>query len=270
MANFEEKLEELNDLSTEVNIYYKKLEPILFYNIDNLIDKQNSEDLICAICYCILKEPLSCSDKINSHSFCKECLDKYLKENKSNKCPTCKSAFQFKINFKISNELNKLLFKCLFQNEGCNDILSYSKYFNHIKYCEYNNIYECKIMKYNYEGKEFQKCGYLGNKIGIEHHCRLCANYKFKCSFCNEIIFQIDLEEHAKEKCKFGIFNYPSGNKYVGGKNKNLKEGLGIFYFRNGNRYKGEFKNNLREGFGILYFSDGDKYEGEFSHGEFN
>ena len=160
MANIEGRVEELNDLSTEVDIYYKKLEPILFYNKDNLIDKQNSDDLICAICYCILKDPLSCSDKINSHSFCKECFDEYLKENTSSKCPTCKSTFKFKINRKISNELDKLLFKCLFQNEGCNDILPYSKYLNHIKNCEYNNLYECMITKNNYEGKEHRKCVY--------------------------------------------------------------------------------------------------------------
>ena len=265
--------QEFDDFYQEnVDFYFRQYvneNQILYYNVDNLIDKENIDDLICPICFFILKDPLSCSDKINSHSFCKECLDKYLKIN--NKCPICKSNFKFKKNDKILKELNKLVFLCMFKNEGCNDIFSYSEYLNHIKDCEYNNTkYECKIMKYNYEKKEFGKCGYLGNKKEIVNHCNLCAYNIFNCLFCNEKISQMDLEEHAKEKCKFGIFNYPSGNKYVGGKNKNLKEGYGKFYFLNGNRYEGEFKNNLREGYGILYFSDGDRYEGEFKNGEFN
>ena len=64
------------------------------YNNDNIINK--NEDLICPICFYILKYPINCSDKNNSHSFCKECIDIYLKE--SNKCPICKNNFEYKIN----------------------------------------------------------------------------------------------------------------------------------------------------------------------------
>ena len=64
-----------------------------------------------------LENPINCSD----HSFCKECIDKYLKEN--NKCPICKNNFEYKINNDIINLLNKLFFKCKFKSDGCNDIL---------------------------------------------------------------------------------------------------------------------------------------------------
>ena len=112
------------------------------YNNDNLINK--NEDLICPICFYILKYPINCSDKNNSHSFCKECIDIYLKEK--NKCPICKNNFEYKINNDIINSLEKLMFKCLFKNKGCNEIISYKDYFNHLSNCKYKYIkYECNI-----------------------------------------------------------------------------------------------------------------------------
>ena len=151
------------------------------YNNDNLINK--NEDLICPICFYILKYPINCSDKNNSHSFCKECIDIYLKE--SNKCPICKNNFEYKINNDIINSLEKLMFKCLFKNKGCNEIISYKDYFNHLSNCKYKYIkYECNIKKYNYKKKEFEKCGYIGNKKEIEKHFNECAYIKYKCIFC--------------------------------------------------------------------------------------
>ena len=68
---------------------------VLFYDPENLINKENKEDLICPICFYIFKNPISCSDKKNSLTFCKECIDNYLKDN--NTCPTCKLNFEYKI-----------------------------------------------------------------------------------------------------------------------------------------------------------------------------
>ena len=165
-------MEDEKSFQTEDDIYFKKyikINQIEYYSPDNLIDKKNNEDLICPICYCILKEPINCSVNKNSHSFCKRCIDKYL-ENKD-KCPACEINFEYKINNEIYNKLNKLLFECVFKNEGCNEIISYSEYLNHINNCKYNNMrYECAIKKYNYERKEFEECGYFGNKINMNKH----------------------------------------------------------------------------------------------------
>ena len=76
----------------------------------------------------------------------------------------------------------------------------------------------------------------------------------------------MNLEEHMNNKCKFGIIKYPNGDKYIGEKQKDKKEGYGILYYNDGVRYEGEFKNNLREGYGILYYTDGDRYEGVFKN----
>ena len=139
-------MEELNAQSTQndssFNKYIKRNLKLLYSN-DNVIEKDSIEDLICPICFYILKNPISCSSNKNAHSFCKECIDQYLKEN--NKCPTCKLNFEYKINNELNDSLNKLIFECLFKEEGCKDILSYSEYLNHKNNCKYDkNIeYEC-------------------------------------------------------------------------------------------------------------------------------
>ena len=204
MEDIKEKEDEINDIL--FNTFIKYNNKILLYNPENIINKKNIEDLICPICFNILNNPISCSDKKNSHSFCKECIDTFLKENI--KCPICKLTFEYKINYNLKNGLNKLYFKCRFKNEGCKEIISYSEYLNHINNCKYNDrTYECNIKKYNYNKKDFEKCGYTGNKLDIEKHFKLCAYIKYNCLFCNKDILQMNLEEHAKNDCKFGIIN---------------------------------------------------------------
>ena len=262
-------VEALNIELTNEDINFKKYvikNQITYYNTDNLIDKDNCEDLICVICLNVLKNPISCSEKKKYHSFCKECIDEYLKQN--DYCPTCKENFEYKINNILIFELNKLHFKCAFQKEGCDCIISYSEYLSHINNCKYNDIsYECHIMKYNYDYKEFEKCGYIGKKLDIQKHFKLCAYNKYNCIFCNKDILQMNLEEHAKNECKFGIIIYPEGNTYIGDKQKNMRQGYEILYYSDDDRYEGEWKNNIQEGYGIYYYSDDDRYEGEWKNG---
>ena len=189
-------MEDINNQSTQFdssfNKYIKRI-PKLFYNRDNVIETEKIEDLICPFCFYLSKNPISCSSNKKVHSFCKDCIDQYLKEN--NKCPTCKLNFEYKINNELNDLLNKLSFECLFKKEGCKDILSYSEYLNHINNCKYdNNIeYECNIKKYNYNKKEFEKCGYIGNKINIEQHFKRCGLSEYKCLFCDKNILQMDI-----------------------------------------------------------------------------
>ena len=119
-------MEEMKEKEGEINendIHFKKFikfNRILLYNPENIINKKNIEDLICPICFNILNNPISCSDKKNSHSFCEECIDTFLEDN--NKCPICKLTFEYEINYNLHNELNNLSFKCLFKNNGCEEI----------------------------------------------------------------------------------------------------------------------------------------------------
>ena len=95
-------MEDINNQTTQYDSSFKKYikrNLKLFYNKDNVLEKENIEDLICPICFYVLKNPISCSSNKNYHSFCKECIDQYLKEN--NKCPTCKLNFEYKENNEI-------------------------------------------------------------------------------------------------------------------------------------------------------------------------
>ena len=109
--------ENLDVLLNEYNIdkikYLNCISNANYYNRENVIEKDiDISNLICPICYYILKQPRFCSLNKNSHSFCKECIDKYLETN--NNCPMCKNNFENKNKNEIENELDKLEFKCLF------------------------------------------------------------------------------------------------------------------------------------------------------------
>ena len=266
MENHSENEEDLNSLMIKDNIFASKYikSDVLFYNRENLIDdlNVNIENLICPICYFILDNPKSCSRRNNSHSFCQKCIDLYLKNN--NSCPICKDFFEYKTNHEIKNLLNKLSFKCMFNKEGCKDIISHSKYFNHIRNCEFNNLtFECQIKKFSYKNKKFEICGYLGNKKNIEKHFLSCAYAKCRCIFCNKNIFRMNFEKHAKKECKFIIANGENEITYIGEKKNSFKEGYGIANIPNEIKCEGEFKNDSFEGFGIAIFANGGRFEGE-------
>ena len=73
----------LNKYKIEKDKYLICISDVNFYNRDNIIKNEqndNLEDFICPICLAILKRPKFCSSKENSHSFCKECIDKYLEK----------------------------------------------------------------------------------------------------------------------------------------------------------------------------------------------
>ena len=266
------------------------------YDKENIIEKENNNynDLSCPICYNILKEPKSCNSNKNSHSFCKDCIDTYL-QNHDN-CPLCKNNFEYKVKEDIQKNLNSLSFKCIYSKEGCNKILNYLEYFNHIEKCEHKKIiYECQNYKFNFLLKSFHICQYRGTLQEVEQHFKLCAFFEFKCIICNKNILGINLMDHIKEKCKFNVYNilfykketyigemknymkkgygicYVNGKKYEGIWDNDSLEGIGIKTAENGMKYEGEFKNYLKDGYGIQYYPEGDKlYEGQWENGYMN
>ena len=170
----------LKENNIDINKYIAPAFEINYYNKENLIGDNDLIDLICPICYNILKNPIECSLNSNSHSFCKECIDKSLEY--SDVCPICKNYFEYIPNYEVEKILEQLCFKCIYYKEGCTKILKYSEYFNHINECEYKNIiYECKIEKYNYIKKKFDKCSFRGDINEIEKHFKMCGLLKYKC-----------------------------------------------------------------------------------------
>ena len=263
--------ENLNFLLDKYNIDKNKyIVPafyINYYNKDNVIDNIDLDNLVCPICFNILKVPKRCSLNQNSHSFCKECIDKYLEE--SDFCPMCKNYFEYFPNSEIEKLLKKLNFKCIYFEEGCTKIVKYSDYLEHINACEYKNIiYECKVEKYNYIKKNFEKCNYRGNINEIENHFKDCALNKYKCIFCNENILKINFRQHLENTFNITIINFSEGDKYIGEFKDGKSEGYGLDFYLNGDRYEGDYKNNLYEGYGVFDYLSLDRYEGEFKNGK--
>ena len=60
----EEKKEEIKTIKEEdFKKYTIIINPILIYDPGNLINKENTENLICQICFYIVRNPISYSDK---------------------------------------------------------------------------------------------------------------------------------------------------------------------------------------------------------------
>ena len=236
-----------------------------FYDRNNLINKENIYDLICPICLNILNNPKSCSSKNTSHSFCKNCIDTYLKAK--NTCPICKNQFNYKINYKIESILISTKFKCKYNNYGCKTILNYYQYFKHINECNYkfkNLQYECQVEKYNYKNKIFEKCLFCSKIENVENHFKICAFFVYKCLFCNKNILSINLKEHTEKECKIRFLTLNDEEKYIGEYQNNKREGIGKLYIENQIQYEGYWKNDKKEGFGILHLNNIIKYEGEW------
>ena len=56
----------------------------------------------------------------------------------------------------------------------------------------------------------------------------------------------MDIEEHVTNECKIRFEKYENGDKYIGEKVNNLKEGYGIYFYSNGSVDEGEFKNDKK------------------------
>ena len=264
------KEEDLYYLLNKYNIDKNKYVSPLYinnYNPDDVIENNNLYDLICPCCLYILKDPISCSSNNNSHNFCKECIDKYLLEKQN--CPICKNKFEYIKNENIEKTLSNIYFKCFYQKEGCDKIIKYLDYLDHINKCKFIK-YICQVDKFNNLNKDFEKCSFIGNNTEIDKHFKLCAFYRNRCKLCNENIFHLNLKNHVENKCKIRIIKYLNGDKYEGEFKNGNREGYGLYYYSDGNKYEGEFKNGNKEGYGIYYFSNGDRYEGEFKNDSFN
>ena len=92
--------------------------------------------------------------------------------------------------------------------------------------------------------------------------------------FTEEIKITIN-NNNLSQIIEFSIdkFYNEDGEKYIGEKKNNLKNGKGILFFNlddqsNRKRYEGNFKDNKAEGKGVFYFKNGDRYEGDFIENE--
>ena len=188
---------------------------------DYLIKKNSEmEDYICPLCKGLLLNPVidSCS-----HTFCKDCFEKYynIKKQcpitkkklsindlthvdvisksigkKEMKCKNCNKGCNWigkvsDIDFHLKNECLKSLIKCSFKN--CNTMIMREELQNHIQNCDYREE-KCNDCQKMFPFKE------------IMEHFNQCSKRKIKCvQGCGAIIERGEMDNHIKNFCENSV-----------------------------------------------------------------
>ena len=202
---------------------------------DLAIDKSKFIAILkCEICLGIINDPVSCS--YCQKNFCFECIKLSLKTN-SKKCPNCRNIFNpQETDRTVKNFLECLDFHCIYYKKGCNEIISYNNFYNHISQCEFG-VYFCKSENCNFKGNKKEilehikncglkliKCIYCKNnyeQIIIKKHEDECGNKFSSCDLCNKIIKNKELEEHKNLYCDMKIIICENCGTQFLRKNKN-------------------------------------------------
>jgi len=179
---------------------------------DELIEKINFKAIenisICPLCGGIILNPFICEKCENC--FCKNCINKFDKENGRNKCPFNCENTHFKKSIFLTNILSQLQFKC---KNGCDEIIDYQKLEEHYnescskidfkkKYFELKKKYDelCKSLEKNQNENIF---------ISKFHPHQLIfsidKNIMWKCNKCNKHYFLNSIKRYRCKKCDFDI-----------------------------------------------------------------
>jgi WD40 repeat protein len=172
-----------------INNLYSQILPVMTSGISQelLTDNHKSigTELICAICLETVFDPVMCSSCENL--FCKPCIDQLL--IKSDRCPNQCIFTEKEKNIMLKKLLNKIEFKCLYNQKGCSSIIPYSEFVKHICTCDYGN-FKCAALH----------CDYIDIRMNIINHVDICPFRQFQCDLCDFNFPRKDLQEHI-ENC---------------------------------------------------------------------
>lgn len=130
------------------------------YNLPfkGLIKPDNTDDLTCIICLGVCFRPivLNCCQ----HLVCLYCIKEYSIQKDT--CPYCRKYMEFQLPMKLIIRLfDNLTFYCPYKENGCNQEIRYSTYFEHIVSCSkisiespYTTISFCQKCQKFYSKKE--------------------------------------------------------------------------------------------------------------------
>ena len=121
----------------------------------NVVD----EDLHCAICLNVLKQPVQCQN--NEHYFCTPCIRRHLKNFRA--CPSCMEELTLETLRKparyLTKHLSKLIIQCDYVNRGCGEVIELEDLKTHVNTCGFAPV-TCSN----------DGCGVLLNKHEQAHH----------------------------------------------------------------------------------------------------
>ena len=133
------------------------------------------DDLLCAICLNVLREPLQCVK--NEHHFCAPCIKRHL--DVTPKCPSCMEDLCVETLRKparyLTKHLGSLEIKCDNEARGCREIVKLEHLQYHVNDCGYTPI-PC------------QYCGEMVNKRDmVAHETKTCYSKTASCHDCTAI-----------------------------------------------------------------------------------
>ncbi|CAF1062388.1 unnamed protein product [Adineta steineri] len=143
-----------------------------------------SEDLCCSICQNILWKPVACRT-CETH-FCSACIQKWL-SNANSTCPLgCNPYSERTCSKFVNTPLSRLQVACIYESNGCREILPYEAVEKHETQCEYR-LHQCPGCRSSFSKNE------------IETHISHCELNDFTCADCKIVCKRRDVSQSHTE-----------------------------------------------------------------------
>jgi hypothetical protein len=175
---------------------------------NDLLNCENSDNIICAICKNVITETVTLlnseNDSVCTHIFCKECIN----DDPNYKCAVCKKNYSLYSTVSFYDKIIKNQ-KVICKNKDCKEILTIGNVIDHLdKVCLYENI-NCETCNDYYYRKDYDehyyKCDLCNLQVcktsSEDHKLNLCSKRIVKCSSCNDE-FTADMQITHKDSCK--------------------------------------------------------------------
>ena len=135
-----------------------------------------SDNLHCAICSCVLKEPVMCK---NEHFFCRGCITKHLENYHT--CPSCNEDLTVESLAEapriVRNLLSEQRIRCDHDERGCQEMVQLGNLASHVAVCG-----KAPVMCAN------EECSSEVNREDlVRHESEECRFRKVKCRSCKEM-----------------------------------------------------------------------------------
>ena len=135
-----------------------------------------SDNLHCAICSCVLKEPVMCK---NEHCFCRGCITKHLENYHT--CPSCNQDLTVESLAEapriVRNLLSEQKIRCDHDERGCQEIVQLGNLARHVAVCG-----KAPVVCAN------EECSSEINREDlVRHESEECRFRKVKCRSCKEM-----------------------------------------------------------------------------------
>ena len=142
---------------------------------DERFESPVAENLHCAICLNVLKQPMQCTR--NEHFFCQPCITRHLAQTQ--RCPTCIEPLTIQTlrpaRF-VKDLISQLNIRCDNADRGCAEMVKLEVLEGHVATCEFSAV-QCSN-----DGCEV----IINRRDQLNHEMNECNFRQWKCEVCGE------------------------------------------------------------------------------------